>query len=349
MYKLPEKISSFKPYDPITGDYKIRLDANESFVNIDDYIEGGIAGVASKVAYNRYPDAAAAELCKTIGECFGVSERYVTTGNGSDELISIITSALLAKGQTVLTCEPDFSMYRFYPAVYELGVESVQKNDELEIDVDALIAKANEINAGMVIFSNPCNPTSTGISREEVLRIVENAPGLVVVDEAYMDFWDQSILDVASNYDNLIVLKTCSKALGCAAMRIGFAVAGEKITDALRAVKSPYNTDSFSQALATALLSQKGIVQQLSGLMIDSRKELYAEIVKLAEKKSDIIKVYPSKTNFVFMKMKDSRSVHQKLLDRSIAVRCFDGYLRITAGTAEENAAIIKELSDILE
>ena len=349
MYELPAKVRGFKPYDPITGYYKIRLDANESYVDINDYIEGGVAGVAAKVAYNRYPDAAAAKLCSTIAKSFGLNERYITTGNGSDELISIITSVLLEKGQTVLTSEPDFSMYRFYPSVYELGVESVQKNDALEINVDELLAKANAINAGMIIFSNPCNPTSTGLCREEVLRIVENAPGLVVVDEAYMDFWDQSILDVAADYDNLIVLKTCSKALGCAAMRIGFAVAGERITDVLRAVKSPYNTDSFSQELATALLSREGIVEELSGLMIESRKELYAEIVKLAEKKSEILKVYPSKTNFVFMKMKDSRSVHKKLLERSIAIRCFDGYLRITAGKAEENEAVIKALEEVLE
>ena len=349
MYELPEKIRSFKPYDLIEGEYAVRLDANESFVNINDYIEGGAAAVAERIKFNRYPDAAAKKLCGAFAAAFGVDAGNVTTGNGSDELISIITSAMLQKGDTVLTCEPDFSMYRFYPAVYELKVESVAKNDELVIEADALIARANEINAGMVIFSNPCNPTSTGIPRSEVLKIIENVNGLVVVDEAYMDFWDQSVLDAAAGYDNVIVLKTCSKALGCAAMRIGFAVANRRITDALRAVKSPYNTDSFSQELGAALLSVPGITEKLSGLMVRSRERLYDGICSLAKRKNDIIKVYPSCTNFVFIKMRDSRRVFEALLMRSIAVRCFDGYLRITAGTDAENAAVLTALGEILE
>ncbi len=349
MYELPEKIRDFKPYDPITGDYKIRLDANESFVDINEFIEGGVAAIAERIAFNRYPDATARSLCGAFAAAFGVDADNVVSGNGSDELISIITSALLAKGQTVLTSEPDFSMYRFYPAVYELGVQSVSKTEDLVVDVDALIERANELGAGMVIFSNPCNPTSTGITRGDVLRIVENVKGLVVVDEAYMDFWDQSVLDRAADYDNLIVLKTCSKALGCAAMRIGFAVANRRIIDALRAVKSPYNTDSFSQALGTALLGVPGIVQKLSGLMVSAREELYKGLCRLAESKNDIIRVYPSSTNFVFMRMRDSRRVFEALLGRSIAVRCFDGYLRITAGSPEENAAVLAALGDILD
>lgn len=349
MYELPEKIRDFKPYDPITGDYAIRLDANESFADINDYIEGGAAAIASRINFNRYPDAAAGRLCEAFASCFGVDAGCVTTGNGSDELISIITSAMLSKGETVLTCEPDFSMYRFYPAVYELKVESMPKNERLTVDADALIARAEELNAGMVIFSNPCNPTSTGITREEVLRIIGGVRGLVVVDEAYMDFWDQSVLDVAAEHDNVIVLKTCSKALGCAAMRIGFAVASRRITDALRAVKSPYNTDAFSQELGAALLSVPGIVEKLSGIMVRSRETLYGGICSLKERKHDIMEIYPSRTNFVFMRLRDSRGVFRKLLDRSIAVRCFDGYLRITAGTDEENAAVISALEDILE
>ncbi len=348
MYELPEKIRSFKPYDPIEGEYAIRLDANESFADINDYIEGGAAAVAARIKFNRYPDAAAKRLCEAFALAFGVDAENVTTGNGSDELISVITSALLSKGDTVLTVEPDFSMYRFYPAVYELSVQSVAKNEELTVDADALMARANELNAGMVIFSNPCNPTSTGITRGEVLRIIEGVRGLVVVDEAYMDFWDQSVLDVAAEYDNVIVLKTCSKALGCAAMRIGFAVACRRITGALRAVKSPYNTDSFSQELGAELLAIPGIVEKLSGLMIRSREKLYDGICSLKTEKRDIIKVYPSRTNFVFVELRDSRDVFQGLLARSIAVRCFDGYLRITAGTDEENAAVISSLKEIL-
>ena len=165
----------------------------------------------------------------------------------------------------------------------------------------------------------------------------KNTLRIVLVDDVYFAEGD------------VIVLKTCSKALGCAAMRIGFAVANRRITDALRAVKSPYNTDSFSQELGAALLAVPGITEKLSGLMVRSRERLYDGICSLAKRKNDIIKVDPSCTNFVFIKMRDSRRVFEALLARSIAVRCFDGYLRITAGTDAENAAVLTALGEILE
>ena len=348
MYELPAKVREFKPYDPITGYYKIRLDANESYVDINDYIEGGVAGVAAKVAYNRYPDAAAAKLCSTIAKSFGLNERYITTGNGSDELISIITSALLEKGQTVLTSEPDFSMYRFYTAITENPCITLDKGAELRIDPDRVIHTILTENIRLLIFSNPCNPTSLGLKREDVRRIITETEALIVLDEAYMDFWDQSLLDEVERYDNLIILRTCSKALGLAALRVGFAVANRRLTGILRAAKSPYNVNAVSQAMATVALSNPVYHSVYLGLLLTSRDMLVAGLKKL-EAEGLLEKVYDSVTNFAYVKVKGTKEICDDLEDRGIRIRRFgDEFLRITAGTESENKELLATLHYLL-
>src|SRR5699024_11066858 len=147
--------------------------------------------------------------------------------------------------------------YDFYSHLYELEVVSLEKDDNLEIDVDAAISYINRHNIRAVMLSNPCNPTSIGLAREKTLHLVKSVNSLVVLDEAYMDFWDESLIDVASKYDNLILLRTCSKAIGLASLRLGFAIANPKLTKALRAAKSPYNVNGISQAMGEIILKDR--------------------------------------------------------------------------------------------
>lgn len=348
MYELNDKLKKIEAYDPIEGNYDIRLDANESCFNINEKLGDKIAEEIKKISLNRYPDPMAKPAVKAFSELYNVPEKYITAGNGSDELISILCSSFLEKGDKVLALSPDFSMYAFYSELFELDVDILRKESSLKINVATVIDYCNNNNVKALIFSNPCNPTSLGLSREEVIKLVRSVCCLVIVDEAYMDFWDQSILDQVENYDNLIILKTCSKAIGLAAIRMGFAVACEKITNALRAVKSPYNTDTISQTVTSVILSEKGLLRSLCDDIIASRDELKAASEKLCSKYTKLEKVYDSVTNFVFIKTQYAKEIHSKLLERSIAVRCFTGYIRISAGTKEENAAVIKALDEIL-
>ena len=245
MYELNDKLKKIEAYDPIEGNYKIRLDANESYFNINDTLGDKISNAIRKLNLNRYPDPMATTAVKAFSELYNVPQNFVTAGNGSDELISIICGCFLEKKDKILTLSPDFSMYAFYSELYELKVETLQKDSSLKVNIANVIEYCNNNDIKAVIFSNPCNPTSLGINREDVIKLIKSVFCLVIVDEAYMDFWDQSILDEVGNFDNLIILKTCSKAIGLAAIRLGFAVACEKLTIALRAVKSPYNTDTI--------------------------------------------------------------------------------------------------------
>ncbi len=170
----------------------------------------------------------------------------------------------------------------------------------------------------------------------------------MIVDEAYMDFAEGSVLDVIEKYDNLIVLKTCSKALGLAAIRLGFAAAGKELTDILHALKSPYNVNSLTQAVGCAILDRPDYIRSCIRSIQKSRDELYQELLGLRERKSDILNLYPTTTNFIFMKVKNADKVFEEMKKRSISIRYMNGYLRVTAGRKTENEAVIRVLDDLL-
>ena len=347
-YQLCEKMRNLTPYAPIEGDYKIRLDANESYFPPTEELRQELADAAISVAFNRYPDPYAVELCEAFADLYEVPASSVTAGNGSDELISLICGSLLQKGDRVLTFSPDFSMYRFYGEIFENPVDVLEKDADFSIDVDKAIRYIREKQVKAVIFSNPCNPTGCGLSREEVRRLISSVDALVVLDEAYMDFWDQSLLPEVQSYDNLILLKTCSKAIGMAALRVGFAVAKPTLTIALRAAKSPYNVNAVSQAMAACILRKRKLLESCRNALVQSAASLQKAFVSLAGEFPVLEEVYPTCTNFVFLRSSKSREIHGALLEHSIAVRCFDGYLRITAGSAGENGELLSALRDIL-
>ena len=347
-YQLNDKLKNLKPYQPTQGLYKICLDANESYINFADNFAGRFSSVVSNIDFNRYPDPNATELCRIFAARHGLDPRFVTAGNGSDEIISVIVSAFLEKGETMLTLEPDFPMYSVYGELYECKVAKLYKDENLIITPDEVLAGIKKTGARLLVFSNPCNPTSLGLKRSDVLKIVAGTDALVLVDEAYMDFWSESILDVVCDYDNLIVLKTCSKAVGAAAIRLGFAVANETLTYALKSAKSPYNVNALTQAVGEVILSEKTLLARSVKEILSSRQNLEEALLALAEESQEIIRVYHSCTNFVFMKMKNATAVHEALFKRSISVRLMGEYLRITVGDEDEIKELLRELRQIL-
>ncbi len=343
-YILNDKIKNLVPYEPITGKYKIRLDANESYISLDnEKIESAL-----NQNFNRYPDPCAVKLCDSFARLYHLNPKHITAGNGSDELISLIVGAFFSHGDTLLTLSNDFSMYRFYGDVFGIQTEIFPKQSDLTIDVDGLIRYINENKIAGLVFSNPCNPTSLMLSREDVLKLVTSVNALVVVDEAYMDFADQSILDICHSFDNVIVLKTCSKAIGMAAIRLGFAIANETITKALRAVKSPYNVNTVSQSIGEIVLSDQAYVKVCTKEIIENRDDLYQKIVALNEQKKAFEIIYKPSTNFIFIKTSRAKEIFEKLLDCSIAIRFMGEYLRISTGSKQENEALIQVLEEIL-
>jgi histidinol-phosphate aminotransferase len=255
----------------------------------------------------------------------------------------------MKKGEKLLVTNPDFSMYEFYSSITENPCVKFNKNEDLNIDVDKLISTVNSENIGVLIFSNPCNPTGHGITKAEAEKLIKSVNCLVVLDEAYMDFWgeENSLIKDVNNYDNLIVFRTASKALGSAALRLGFAAANETVTRAISAVKSPYNVNSISQAIGSKLYKNKEFLNNRIKTIVENTKKLYNELVRLS-KLTDDFYVYKTKTNFVFVKTSFSKELWEFLKSKSIAIRCMGDYVRITSGTDEEINAVINAVEKFI-
>lgn len=350
-YELCKKIIDLNPYEAIHEDYKHKLDANESFIPIDDKILNQIKDKLGEIDFNRYPDPYCENLCECFSRFYGVDKSYITVGNGSDELISIITSSFLMSQDTVLTITPDFSMYKFYAHIAECNLVEVAKDSTLKIDIDTVIKAAKANNAKMIIFSNPCNPTSLGISREEIIRLLCSVDSLVVLDEAYMDFWNESLVHDIGEFDNLIILKTASKAWGMASIRLGFAIANLKLTKAMKAVKSPYNVNTVSQRIGAVIYSNKETLLEMRNKILLQRDYLYSELISITEPYNDII-VYPSCTNFVLIEFEsecESSRIYNYLKENSVLVRCMGKYLRVTASSDTDINAFLNLLKKAIK
>lgn len=349
MYVLDERLAKLKPAVSAPNECRIRLDANESYKNLPDYMIEDIKEMIGKMEFNRYPDPFASELCEGFAGYYGIDPELVTAGNGSDELISCINANFLNKGEKMVVVSPDFAMYQFYGELNEKDIIQVQKRDDFTIDVDAVIRACNDNNARLLCFSNPCNPTSLGVPKDEVRRLVKSVDALVILDEAYMDFWDngQSLIQEVADYDNLIVLRTCSKALGLAAVRIGFAAANLTLTTALKSVKAPYNMNTPAQLIGTGLFKYPDHLRQNTQEIIESRDRLEQNLREMNERKHIFTEVLHSNNNFVVVRTPDADEICHKLREQSISVCNHHTFIRITVGREWENEAVVKALEEM--
>lgn len=341
MYRLNEKMKRFTKYDPVVEHNLIHMDANESFVGLSKQLEHAILARIEKIDLNRYPDPTAGPLCEAFAKHYGIQPCCVATGNGSDELIGLIMGAFLEKGEAFATIEPDFYMYGFYGRLYECAQVKLSKHADYTVDIDAVIEACNQSNIRLLIFSNPCNPTGIGLEREAVRKLITSVSALVVLDEAYMDFWDQSLIDEVNQYDNLILLRTCSKALGMAGVRVGFAVARKELIELVKAMKSPYNVNSVSQSIAEAVLSAGDEITNALQ-MINASKKMLKQGLEALRQKYGSFQIIESVTNFLSVIMEQPEDFHTYLHQKGIAVRHTAGLIRISCGTDEENLAFLK-------
>ncbi len=349
---IPQKVKDLEEYRPNMMPCRVRLDANESPFLPSKAVLDELAKAVYSLDFNRYPDPYATKLIAAFSKIYGVDPDNVVAGNGSDELISLICSGLTEPDDTVAVALPDFSMYEFYSTLAGAAALHYIKNDNFEIDFKELLAKTSEVDAKIVIFSNPCNPTGWICPRLELESFIRDSKSIVIVDEAYMEFApvDESVIDLTAKYDNLIVLKTMSKAYGAAALRLGFAISNETIASAIRKIKSPYNVNTVSQVFGEIILSHYDEIKEKIAELKENLAYLRAELENIRSDK--IIKLCPSAANFIYVKMccpDAARAIHKKLLTEGVAIRCMsNGYLRICGGTREEIDIFIKKFKEAI-
>jgi len=342
-----KKLKNIEPYNVDMGKYKARLDANESFIPLKKEIRDKLQAAVENFDFNRYPDPHASKLKEAFCDYYGLKTQNVCVGNGSDEIISLLMNCFLDAGSAVMTFTPDFSMYAFYASLAGMKVVSCPKNGDYSVDFDRAVETVKENGVKLVIFSNPCNPTGKIEKKADIEAFAQKCPDtIVVVDEAYMDFAcikdSESFLNDTEKYENIIVLKTLSKALGAASLRLGFIVADKSFCDMFFAVKSPYNVNGVSQLYGEIILSDKAYLDECTKKLCESTQKMHGEIIKNGLGNPD--KTY---TNFVFYSDAKAAEKQEYLKQNGVLIRKFaidGGALRITSGTDEENALVINNL-----
>ncbi|MBR7143250.1 MAG: histidinol-phosphate aminotransferase family protein [Clostridia bacterium] len=351
--RIPPRVEAMDPYVPQPDTFRVKLDANESFVRLPLGLRLRLAFKTLSLPYNRYPDPDAVALCGRAASCFGVEPACVVAGNGSDELLGVAFSAFADPGDGVLVFEPDFSMYRFYAHLYGLTLVNSPRMEDGLPDFEAAKARIAQGDIRIAVFSNPCNPTGSGAEEavvEEFIRFCEKHGVLVILDEVYMDFFRRPLLGRIREHENLCVLKSTSKAMGLAGLRVGFVVAREELIRLFKTVKSPFNCNSFSQMAAAEMLAYPGYRDRALGRILKQTDRLRQILAEFCARTEGLAVLDGSQTNFVLAEGEKAAQLHRRLLDKSIAVRKVGPTrLRITAGSPRDHRILEKALEDILK
>ena len=330
-------IWSLAPYSSARNEYagreaRVFLDANENPYN---------------APFNRYPDPLQVELKAAISKVKGVPAECIFLGNGSDEAIDLPYRCFCEPGvDNVVAIEPTYGMYKVCADINNVEYRTVLLDEQYQTTADKLLA-ATDAHTKIIWLCTPNNPTGNCLVREEVIKVIEQFEGLVIVDEAYSDFSSQKTLrSELAKYPNLIVLNTMSKAWGCAAIRLGMAFASQDIIDIFNKVKYPYNVNQLTQQQALEALKDPYEVDQWVKILLQERSRMIEAFRELPICE----KVYPTDANFFLAKMTDATKIYNYLVDHAIIVRnrhrvqLCQNCLRITIGTKTENNELVAAL-----
>ncbi len=340
---LREHIQKLIPYasarDEFSGTAHIFLDANENSL-----------GSPLSAPYNRYPDPHQINIKEKLSQIKGVPSRNIFLGNGSDECIDLLYRAFCNPGKdNVIIHPPTYGMYEVSGHINDVEVRKASLTDKFELDL-AGIEERIDAQTKIIWICSPNNPTGNAFNHADIEMILNNFEGLVVIDEAYINFSrQQSFIRDLTEYPNLVILQTLSKAWGLAGLRTGMAFAGDLIIDVLNKIKPPYNIGQATQELVLKALDKTPEVNQMIKKIVQLRIELAERLSRL----SSVINVYPSDANFLLVQIRNARKVYEILLNQGIVVRdrssaagCVD-CLRITVGTKEENDKLVEILSQL--
>ncbi len=336
-----ENVKLMKPYSSARDEYvsdgskMVFLDANEN------PFENGV---------NRYPDPQQRSLKQVIAEQRNVDTSQILLGNGSDEVLDLLFRAFCEpKQDNIITLPPTYGMYTVLANLNEVEERKVLLNSDFQPNVDAIL-KAVDVNSKMLFICSPNNPTGNSFAFSKVKELLDNFSGLVVIDEAYIDFSDvDSWVSQLDNYPNLIVTQTLSKAYGLAGIRLGLCFASAEIISVLNKIKPPYNVNELTQQKALErVLDTKTISDEISNILKER-----AVLIEALEKIDFVNHIYPTEANFVLAKVDDATKRYNQLLEKGVVIRnrttqaLCENTLRFTVGTPQENQILIQTLNQI--
>ncbi|MEX0686919.1 MAG: histidinol-phosphate transaminase [Balneolales bacterium] len=341
---IRQNIRDLQPYRCARDDFDsgILLDANEnSFGSL----------VPSNLELNRYPDPYQNKLRDAVATFRDVSRDQVFMGSGSDEAIDLIIRAFCEPSQhSILITPPTYGMYKVSASINNNAVISVPLDTDFQLRPDEVLTKADD-STKLIFLCSPNNPTANLLKKDDMLMIIDQFKGIVVVDEAYIDFCeDCTLVGELKNYPNLIILQTLSKAFGMAGARLGIAIASKEIISVILKIKAPYNINKLTAQAGLQAFDQLGQMRNTVKKILDERERLIQEFNTLA----GITKVFPTDANFILIRLANAKKVYNDLAKRGVIVRyrgdqihCQET-LRITVGTREENNNLLDNLRQLL-
>ena len=329
----------------------IKINQNENPWELSSRIKAETLKRFDQFRWSRYPAFVSTDLQERLARFADWKADGVLAGNGSNELIQAVLMVTVSAGKRVLISEPTFSLYRQLTTILGGTIESVPMTTEFQYDTRSLIEAVKAHDPEVVIICSPNNPTGTRISDNDLREILNAAPGLVVIDEAYHEFFQNTVVPLLTEYDNLVVLRTFSKAMALASLRVGYLLAGPELVGEIRKALLPYNLNLFSQTAAKVALElyETELLPFIRKILAE-RQRLYEALNQLTG-----VTAIPSQANFMIVRCAiDPQIVFEHLLQRDILIRDVSSYpmlkqyFRISVGTTEENDKLIQGLKEIV-
>lgn len=346
-------VQSMSAYHAPPAEGLVKLDAMENPYNWPEDIKQAWLTELASAEINRYPDAEAEALKEQISSVFSIpQEAQLLLGNGSDEIIQILTLGVAQPGTVIMAPEPSFAMYRMTAQI--AGAEFVGvplKQDDFSLDVDAMLAAIKQYQPAIIFLAWPNNPTGNLFDETAIISVIEAAPGIVVLDEAYHVFAQKSFMPLLEKYENLLVMRTLSK-LGLAGLRLGFIAGCPAWLNEFEKLRMPYNIGVLTQRSVAFILQHMDVLNRQASLILSERDELYKELTNF-----EGIKVWPSDANFLLFKSENSSAdiIHLALKERGIMIKnlstahpYLQNCLRIAIGTQEENENLLSALKETI-
>ena len=343
--KRVQELKSYAAEPKIQG---IALDKNELPWGLNDELKEALIKGIKEMDFNRYPDSSGIDLRKAISRYTGIDTESICIGNGSDELISLLLQTFIEPGDTIAIYNPTFGMYMMYGAICGAKIWEYELDSNFELKLDEFITSIQKEKPKVVFLCNPNNPTGKELALWEIEEILKATSAIVVVDEAYFEFSGVTAAGLLSAYDNLIILRTFSKAFGLAGLRVGYMLTVPSVISYINRIRSPFNVNVFAQVAAAEVLKNLDKVMERVEIIKSERERLLVLLKQL-----EGLQCFESKSNFILMRSPYSQKMFMRLQEAGIFIRRYssrklEDCLRVTVGSRLENDKFYDTTKEVL-
>ena len=351
MLNYRNELDKMPSYDGVEKNYRIKVNANESTLSLPPLVEERVLNRLAMLAFNRYPNEEYYSLVEQIAKNFSVDASQILLGGGSSEIIEKVFHAFGGAGHKIVYPQPSFSMYKIYAKAADADGIPFDLDEKFNLNVDEFIKKIREVDASLAVVCNPNNPTGNALTPAQIEKIVSSIDCAFLLDEAYVEFYGRSAVNIIKKYPNLIVARTFSKAYAMAGARIGYMIAQPEVTRMINKTFMPYHVNILTLAAADVVYQMRDEFIPRLQMIIAERKRMSESLKKLSG-----VEVFPSETNFILIRLDKAEELKNYLESLDIGIRYFSpnafglkNCLRISIGTRVENDEVFAAIKNFLE